>query len=84
MAKQTKAFCIRNFGNDRQHDTIDEVIQSCREHYRGTPIAIHCRTKTGLIRPVFVDVAETGELYESYPKGGPRRVTKETLEAVSR
>ncbi len=79
MTEQTKRYCIRNFGNDRQFDSVEETLQGLHEHYRGVSVAIHARTKTGLLRCLFVDVSGNCELYESYAREGCRRVSEDAL-----
>jgi hypothetical protein len=65
--KQTKAFLIRNFGDDRQYDDLDSVLDALRTHYRGKSIALHIvGGRNRLVRPFFLDIGQDGELYESY------------------
>ena len=83
MESQTKTYCVRNFGNDREYDDVYALMVGLREHYAGRSIAVHVRRRrTGMLHAMFIDVSEQGELFESYPADGPTRVTREVIEAV--
>ncbi|HYD60523.1 MAG TPA: hypothetical protein VEC35_09225 [Noviherbaspirillum sp.] len=60
-----KLFKIRNFGNDKECDTIEELEQSLQA-YRGKSVSILVRPPQRLVYTVFVDVSASGELSESY------------------
>lgn len=79
MAKQTKKYCVRNFGNDREYDDVDALMSGLHQEYAGMSIAVHVRTNTGMLRALFVDVGQEGSLYESYPQGAATRVTRDTI-----
>jgi len=84
MDKQTKTFCVRNFGNDREYDNVNELMIGLREHYAGQSIAVHVRgRRSGMLQAMFIDVSDDGELFESYPADGPTRITKEVIQEVS-
>jgi hypothetical protein len=82
MKSQTKKYCVRNFGNDREYDDIDQLLDGLHNEYAGKSIAVHIRTKTGMLHAMFVDVDDNGTLFESYPRGGPTRVTRDTIISV--
>lgn len=64
---QTKAFLIRNFGDDREYDDLDSVLEALKTYYRGKSVALHViGGKYRMVRPFFLDVGENGELYETY------------------
>jgi len=64
---QEAVFRIRNFGNDRDYDNVDELIDGLVEHYRGMSVAVLVQTpKFGMTRPFFVDVSQNGEVFETY------------------
>lgn len=64
---QTKAFLIRNFGDDREYDDLDSVLEALKTYYRGKSVALHViGGKYRMVRPFFLDVSQDGQLYESY------------------
>jgi len=77
---QEAVFRIRNFGNDRDYDNVDELIDGLVEHYRGMSVAVHVRTpQYGMTMPFFVDVSENGEVFETYAEVPNKLVNVERI-----
>jgi len=71
---------VRNFGNDRDYDSVEALIEGLAEHYRGESVAVHVRTPAyGMTRPFFVDVAQNGQLLETYGETPNKTVDIDTL-----
>lgn len=84
MDEQTKTFCVRDFGNDREYDDAGELMAGLRENYAGRSVAVHIRTpRHRMLHAMFIDVSDEGVLLETYPHEGRTRVTKEVFEAVA-
>jgi hypothetical protein len=65
--KQSRTFRVRNFGNDREYDTVDQLVEGLREHYLGQSVAVHVKGgQFGMVRPFFVDVRRDGRITETY------------------
>lgn len=84
MERQITKYRIRNFGNDRDYEDVDELIHGLRNHYAGDSVAIHIRNRRGMLMCMFVDVTDQGEILESYPQGTvAARVSREMIECVT-
>ena len=84
MDKQTKTFCVRDFGNDREYDDVGDLMAGLREHYAGRSVAVHVRTpRYGMLQAMFIDVSAEGVFLETYADQGRTRVTREVFEAVA-
>ena len=69
---------IRSFGNDRECGSIDELQRTLTQTYQGQSVAVSYRAgSTGMLRTVFIDVREDGELTASY--GAQERIDLNTL-----
>jgi len=80
MERQTANYRVRNFGNDRDYDTVDELLAGLKEHYRDESVAIQLKTPSGMLLSIFVEVGSAGELFETYPIGvQPTPVTADQL-----
>lgn len=81
---QVKAFRVRNFGNDREYDSIEDLIAGIDEHYRGQSIAIHVKGgRHGMVAPFFVDVTQSGRLLATYSDHGEEVVDVSRLRAYA-
>lgn len=61
---------IKDFGNDRPFDTLEQLKCTLAAEYRGKHITIVYSTKPhGMNRPVFVSVSDSGEVFHSNRDG---------------
>lgn len=80
--EQVKSFRVRNFGDDREYDSVEDLLAGLDEHYRGQSIAIHVKGgRYGMVAPFFVDVTQTGRLLATYSDQGEEVVDVSRLRA---
>lgn len=67
LVEQEAPFRVRNFGNDRDYDSLEALLTGLRSDYRGLSVAVHVRRPaTGMMKTFFVDVRPNGDIVESY------------------
>ncbi len=72
-------FKIKNFGNDKECDSVSELLSVIDSEFRGRSISIVFPTEPhGMIKTVFVDVSDDGDLTYSY--GNQKKFSLQVLE----
>lgn len=70
MSNQSKGvFEIRNFGNNRVVDTIEQAEAVLSSDYRGKHVSLQYKDKNGMLTVVFVSVTEQGEVFHTNKEG---------------
>lgn len=62
-------FEIKNFGNNRVVDTIEQAEAVLSSDYRGKHVSLQFKKKSGMLTSVFVSVTEQGEVLLTYMEG---------------
>lgn len=67
--KVAGVFEIKNFGNNRVVDTIEQAEAVLSSDYRGKHVSLQFKKKNGMLTSVFVSVTEQGEILHTYKEG---------------
>jgi hypothetical protein len=68
---------IKNFGNDKEYESVDELRAALSDEYRGTHVSVVYPVKpTGMLRTVYVSVCDAGTVSETYGEGEPLDFTR--------
>lgn len=62
-------FEIRNFGNNRVVDTIEQAEAVLSSEYRGKHVTLQFKKRNGMLTPIFVSVTEQGEVFHTNKEG---------------